>query len=130
MIYQFLLSIISTEGTVHIVIKTKVKCKLCFCHFFFHCYTRSEFVVAVNYKNMQILLPSPYNVFFLCISGGIKKELASARKKVNKLFVILSLVLNIICSFFLLLKGFFLLKILQIANRHDQEKKAYARMFQ
>jgi hypothetical protein len=61
-------------------------------------------VVTVNSKNMQILLPSPYNVFFLCISGGIKKELASARKKVNKLSAVLSLFLNVICSFFLLLK--------------------------
>ncbi|KAJ6919543.1 hypothetical protein NC651_013484 [Populus alba x Populus x berolinensis] len=36
--------------------------------------------------------------------GGIKKELASARKKVNKLSAVLSLFLNAIWSFFLLQK--------------------------
>lgn len=62
------------------------------------------------------------------IVGGIKKELAVAKKKVEKLNV--SILDNDVPSVCFLCKHvIFFLKCLQIADRRDQEKKAYGRMF-
>ncbi|KAF8405084.1 hypothetical protein HHK36_009981 [Tetracentron sinense] len=57
--------------------------------------------------------------------GGIKKELAAVKKKVSGLFSTEFMAKMLIFNAFLNVKN-----VLQIADRRDQEKAAYSRMFQ
>ena len=85
---------------------------------------KSLFVFTIKFWLPTVL------VYAFCHSGGIKKELAAAKKKASDFSLYDSLIAHV--DFFFKLSVYVINSYnhLQIADRRDQEKKAYSRMFQ